>query len=818
MKTTTSFMTALVFASALSLSALPTTPPMKLQESFQPIPEMQPENAQVAVETFAPMTPDVQPVTVETMSSGKKYFQLPVKFVGTSCERASWDVAVNVDMSSAQSIQFDIFAEDAIVAQQLNIYFHSKNGWYTSSFGLVNPNGWNRVNVEKINVKIEGTPAGWQHIDKIRISAWRANSNADTTLALTNFGMIVEKADIAIIRGDYCQTTRPTENIAFARYAQTFQNTLQKAKIPSIACSDIDVNADTLKKFKLVVLPYNPDVPQNLIDALVTFAKNGGKIIACYSAPTPILDVLQLERLNPGFLASRVKRFGGFKATDQRLKGQPDFVKQDSQFTYAVKPKGKGKVIATWQNGHEKLDVIPAITVTETGAFIGHVWFAGTNDNACRLMLSLVQEFIPIDWKARCIDAYENIMVIPGYGSMDETVKDIQKSNNAQAKKYLQAAQDLQKKSHQAIERQEWEMARELAEQAKEQASCAWFSMQKSTKGEFRAFWCHRPYGNAGASWDDSIKNLTENGFNTIIPNMCWGGVASYPSTILPVHSDVATHGDAVRECLDACKKYGAECHVWKVNWNMGSRSPKDFVEKMVAAKRVQVGRNGKVDERWLCPSHPLNQKLEVDSMIELVKNYPDLHGIHFDYIRYPGMNSCFCDGCRQRFEATLGYTLTEWPINKDAKEWDKWLQFRRDAITVVVKNVYEQAKKINPNIKVSAAVFRHYISDRDRVGQDWKLWCQKGWLDFICPMDYTDFDTSLQGQIDTQKELVYNVPLYPGLGLSCWKNPVDAFKLVKQIDIVRKAGLKGFTVFEYTSSAATSVIKYLKLGCTKDN
>jgi hypothetical protein len=33
----------------------------------------------------------------------------------------------------------------------------------------------------------------------------------------------------------------------------------------------------------------------------------------------------------------------------------------------------------------------------------------------------------------------------------------------------------------------------------------------------------------------------------------------------------------------------------------------------------------------------------------------------------------------------------------------------------------------------------RNWPSDRDGVGQDWKLWCDNGWLDFVCPMDYID-------------------------------------------------------------------------------
>ena len=62
-----------------------------------------------------------------------------------------------------------------------------------------------------------------------------------------------------------------------------------------------------------------------------------------------------------------------------------------------------------------------------------------------------------------------------------------------------------------------------------------------------------------------------------------------------------------------------------------------------------------------------------------------------------------------------------------------------------MVKAVSEQVRRVKPKIKISAAVFRNWAVDRDGVGQDWKLWCERGYLDFVCPMDYTESD----GQFD---------------------------------------------------------------------
>jgi uncharacterized lipoprotein YddW (UPF0748 family) len=322
----------------------------------------------------------------------------------------------------------------------------------------------------------------------------------------------------------------------------------------------------------------------------------------------------------------------------------------------------------------------------------------------------------------------------------------------------------------------------------------------------------------AGMDWDQSIKLLAENGFTDIQPNMLWGGLAYYPSAVLPVAREAApgAKGDQIAQCLAACRKYGVRCHVWKVNWNLGWNAPKDFVERMRKDGRLQVDVGGKgVD--WLCPSHPDNRKLEIDSMVEVATKY-EVDGIHFDYIRYPGPECCFCAGCRQRFEELLGRKVTNWPqdLQKTGELRDRWLEFRRSNITAVVAAVSEAARKARPKIQISAAVFPSWTSARDAEGQDWKSWCDKGYLDFVCPMDYTEYTGLFAGQVDQQARWAGKVPCYPGIGLSCWKDRTDILNLFEQIEVTRRAKTGGFTVFDYEPGEARGIVPLCGLGITR--
>ena len=343
-----------------------------------------------------------------------------------------------------------------------------------------------------------------------------------------------------------------------------------------------------------------------------------------------------------------------------------------------------------------------------------------------------------------------------------------------------------------------------------------WIATRPSKTGEWRAFWCHSARGLKDRNWDESIRLLKENGFNAILPNLAWGGTAFYRSNVLPMHSTVATEGDAFKDCIAACRKYGVECHVWKVCWKMGSQTEKKIVERYRSEGRLQKGKDGK-ELSWLCPSRPENLNQEIDAFVELAKMGPD--GIHFDYIRYSNANHCFCDYCRRRFESGLGYPVVGWPEavsdSSNGELKGKWRKFRCANITALVQGVAERVRREAPGVKLSAAVFHNHERNPDGIGQDWVNWCRDGLLDFVCPMDYYgNFNPVVSSQVQALKG--FPVKLRPGIGLSCWSDArKDAVTATKQIEYVRRVGLDGFAVFNFGQRAA-KVLPILHTGPTR--
>jgi uncharacterized lipoprotein YddW (UPF0748 family) len=218
------------------------------------------------------------------------------------------------------------------------------------------------------------------------------------------------------------------------------------------------------------------------------------------------------------------------------------------------------------------------------------------------------------------------------------------------------------------------------------------------------------------------------------------------------------------------------------------------------------VDVHGEVTD-WLNPADPQNFQLEVDSMLEVVRKY-DVDGIHFDYIRYPNNNLDYSDFSRRKFETDMGLKVTNWPGDcHTGALHDQYRDWRAAQITRLVETVSREARKIRPGVKISAAVFGDYPSCRDSVGQEWPLWAQRGYVDFLCPMDYTDDDERFTKWIQSQKKLVGDVPLYPGIGATASRSTLTADRVVGQIQIARSLGAEGFTVFNLSEQTAKAIL-----------
>ncbi len=743
---------------------------------------------------------------VRTAAAGKRnVVAFPCRFKTPNIKRSVWDKTVNLDLADSRGLQFKILCPNSAPISAFTLYLKSGAGWYSASFSAVSSTNWRNVVIHKSDTRLEGNPAGWSNIEAIRISAWKG-AGTDTVFYLANLGLLNSDNKIVLIRSDSVARNDPEKSDAVRTYSGNVAQFMEAAGIPFSFMSDLDLTSSHLKNKKLAILPYNPGLSKQALDTLHSFLARDGKLICFYNLSGSLQKTAGIN-----LTKHRRRRYKGefssIRASSDKIKGLPPVVFQQSwNILKARAIPGKSSIAALWFDHREHNTGEPALLVSDNCIFMTHVLLNDDPKGKTKLMLALTGHFIPGIWKQAAENMAEKL-------DLPDTLPET--SNPAIPNTYLQKARRLKKQTYSLLQNSEFIKALDTAEKARDAGLKAYASAHNPQPGEHRAFWCHRPYGVEDMSWEESIRILSKNGFTTIMPNMCWGGVAYYKSKVLPMAPEVSAKGDRIKEILAACRQHNIKCHIWKVNFKMGSRTPDKFLSRMVREKRVQKNINGKPMREWLCPSHPENFRLEVNAMVEIAENYP-VDGLHLDYIRYPDSNCCFCQGCRKRFESFTGQKIARWPEEVQSGGLKKkWLQFRRNNITRVVMQVSRRAREIRPDIKISAAVFSNWPVTRDSIGQDWQLWCQRGYLDFVCPMNYTESTEKFAQLVQQQRVWSNKASLYPGIGLSTWKKPFDIHSLIEKIKVTRKYGTGGFTIFQLNQTSFKEIVPLCGLGIT---
>ena len=123
-----------------------------------------------------------------------------------------------------------------------------------------------------------------------------------------------------------------------------------------------------------------------------------------------------------------------------------------------------------------------------------------------------------------------------------------------------------------------------------------------------------------------------------------------------------------------------------------------------------------------------------------------------------PNRQFCFCPRCKSLFEQQTEAKQVNYPEDVLGTGWhDKgpwvlaWASFRRGLISSLVEEIATEARRINPQVQVSLASWGSTWGALRDVAQDWFRWVENGWLDFICPMDYTPDNECLRRAVQQQ-------------------------------------------------------------------
>ncbi|MCK5845438.1 MAG: hypothetical protein KAG97_12065, partial [Victivallales bacterium] len=145
---------ALSFFSLLAASiAAPSPIPSKAD--YPLIDSLNYKNEKALRESWKPMS-DTTPVSMVIMKSGKA-LEMSCDYEKRKCDRSSWDLSVDLDLTVCNGIQFKIFCDDPTPISGFTFYMRNGRGWYSREFSVNRVGKWNTVIIEKSKTGVEGT-------------------------------------------------------------------------------------------------------------------------------------------------------------------------------------------------------------------------------------------------------------------------------------------------------------------------------------------------------------------------------------------------------------------------------------------------------------------------------------------------------------------------------------------------------------------------------------------------------------------------------------------------------------------------------------
>lgn len=221
----------------------------------------------------------------------------------------------------------------------------------------------------------------------------------------------------------------------------------------------------------------------------------------------------------------------------------------------------------------------------------------------------------------------------------------------------------------------------------------------------------------------------------------------------------------------------------------------------------------------FIDPGVPEVQDYLLNVFSDLVSGYPDLDGLHLDYIRYPNTTWGYHPLSVSRYEE---YKIVHGPTN-----WNDW---RKMQITGFVDRVYRRVKAINPKLIVSAAVFANYNDAVDSYAQSWKDWLDMGIIDYVYPMlyhvDWKEFNYHLDviGRMGYKNRSVIGIRAWDANGGPLLPGNSNAFAgytlpdIIKRVDLIRDKSFAGIALFSYDGLVKGNVLSLLSAASYTDD
>jgi uncharacterized lipoprotein YddW (UPF0748 family) len=318
-----------------------------------------------------------------------------------------------------------------------------------------------------------------------------------------------------------------------------------------------------------------------------------------------------------------------------------------------------------------------------------------------------------------------------------------------------------------------------------------------------KAVWGGPDYAEGPEAVAPMVDRLARAGFDLIIPFVERGdGSVQYHSKIANI-DPAFKDWDLLAVLAKEAEKAGLKVHPCLDPFRAGENSPiKD-------ESLYERNRDGELLP-WLCPATKEARRYKLDLYEELMDSYP-IAGVHMDHIRYHSEDECFCERCRSGFKAEAGTdplkigrvsefnAFRERAQNRKHPAWARWVEWRAGWITMFVEELSESVKARGKEL--SAAVFMEYPECIVYEGQDWGDWGEKGLVDYMFPMTYTN--STLMVSRRTRNHIAQvkeGCHMWEGLGKRSSRSTLSTEALVEQARAAGEEEAEGIVIFSYSS------------------
>jgi uncharacterized lipoprotein YddW (UPF0748 family) len=233
--------------------------------------------------------------------------------------------------------------------------------------------------------------------------------------------------------------------------------------------------------------------------------------------------------------------------------------------------------------------------------------------------------------------------------------------------------------------------------------------------------------------------------FNTVLVDCWFRGYTSFPgSDIAPQYPDFKGE-DVLATTIEEAHKRGLRIEPWISYGFYAYFTPDASKDQSMGAiltkhpELVSIDAQGRKsihrtfgDFYSLCAANPKSHEILGQLMVEIVTKYP-VDGLHLDRIRFPEVDFCYCDYCKEHFKQDTGVELK--PFAKDSPEAKKWTEWKRQQTLAAVKHFEKVVHAAKPGLPITSYVVGP--DEMDARGQSWDLWANQCVLDAVAVSMY---------------------------------------------------------------------------------